>query len=225
MDFTSTVAVVSGANRGLGKHLAAQLIERGAKVYAGARNPDSVDLPGAIALRLDITDPTSVQRASEIATDATLFISNAGIDTRTQLLDGPFENIRREIETHLFGTLTTLRAFAPVIERNGGGNILNVLSVLTWLHPAKHGAYSVAKTAEWAMTDVLREELADKGIGVSALHVGYLDTDMAADIPADQKQDPAAVAKAALDGLAEGANEIIVDEFSRWAKQNLSAAK
>ena len=225
MDFTNTVAVVSGANRGLGRHLAAQLIERGAKVYAGARNPETVDLPGAIPLRLDITDPTSVQRASEVATDATLFISNAGIDTRTQLVDGPFENIRREIETHLFGTLTTLRAFIPVIERNGGGRILNVLSVLSWLHPSKHGAYSVAKTAEWAMTDVLREELADKGIGVSALHVGYLDTDMAADIAADQKQDPAIVAKAALDGLAEGANEIIADEFSRWAKQNLSAAK
>ncbi|HEY4456760.1 MAG TPA: SDR family oxidoreductase [Pseudonocardiaceae bacterium] len=225
MDFTNTVAVVTGANRGLGRQLAAQLIERGAKVYAGARNPASVDLPDAIPLQLDITDPTSVQRASEIATDATLFISNAGIDTRTRIIDGPFENIRREIETHLFGTLTTLRAFVPVIERNGGGQILNVLSVLSWLHPSKHGAYSVAKTAEWAMTDVLREELADKKIGVSALHVGYLDTDMAADIPADQKQDPAAVAKAALDGLAEGSNEIIVDEFSRWAKENLSAAK
>jgi NAD(P)-dependent dehydrogenase (short-subunit alcohol dehydrogenase family) len=225
MDFTNTVAVVSGANRGLGRHLAAQLIERGAKVYAGARNPAKVDLPGAIALELDITDPTSIQRASQIATDANLFISNAGIDTRTSVLNGPFENIRRELETHLFGTLTTLRAFAPVIERNGGGTILNVLSVLSWLHPAKHGAYSVAKAAEWAMTDVLREELADKGIKVAALHVGYLDTDMAADIPAEQKQDPAGVAKITLDGIAAGTTEIIADDFSRWAKQNLSEAK
>ena len=225
MDFTNTVAVVTGANRGLGRHLAAQLIERGAKVYAGARNPASVDLPGAIPLQLDITDPTSVQRASEIATDVNLFISNAGIDTRTGVLDGAFENIRREIETHLFGTLTTLRGFVPAIERNGGGTILNVLSALSWVHPAKHGAYSVAKTAEWAMTDVLREELADKGINVAALHVGYLDTDMAADIPADRKQDPAGVAKAALDGIADGTTEIIVDDFSRWAKQNLAVAK
>lgn len=225
MDFTNTVAVVSGANRGLGRHLAAQLIERGTKVYAGARNPGSVDLPDAIPLQLDITDPTSVQRASEIATDTTLFISNAGIETRTALIDGPFENIRREMETHYFGTLTTLRAFAPVIERNGGGAILNVLSVLSWAHVSKHGAYSAAKAAEWAMTDVLREDLAGKGIGVSALHVGYLDTDMAADIPADQKQDPVIVAKAALDGLAKGANEIIADDFSRSVKESLSSAK
>lgn len=225
MDFTNTVAVISGANRGLGRHLAAQLIERGAKVYAGARNPASVDLPGAIPLGLDITDPTSIQRASEVATDVTLFISNAGIDTRTRLIDGPFENVRRELETHLFGTLTTLRAFAPVIERNGGGRILNVLSVLSWAHVSKHGAYSVAKAAEWAMTDVLREELADKGIGVSALHVGYLDTDMAADVPAEQKQDPAGIAKIALDGLATDTTEIIADEFSRQVKASLSAAK
>ena len=225
MDFTNTVAVVTGANRGLGRHLAAQLIERGAKVYAGARNPAGVDLPGAIPLQLDITDPTSVQRATEIATDVNLFISNAGIDTRTSLIDGPFENIRRELETHLFGTLTTLRGFVPTIERNGGGTILNVLSVLSWVHPARHAAYSVAKAAEWAMTDVLREELADKGITVSGLHVGYLDTDMAADIPAEQKQDPATIAKIALDGIAEGNVEIIADDFSRSVKASLSAAK
>lgn len=225
MDFTNTVAVVTGANRGLGRVLAAQLIERGAKVYAGARNPENVDLPDAIPLQLDITDPTSIQRASQIATDVNLFISNAGIDTHTPLIDGPFDNIRRELETHVFGTLTTLRAFAPVIERNGGGTILNILSVLSWLHVSFHGAYSVGKAAAWAMSDVLREELAPKGIHVAALHVGYIDTDMADWVPAEQKQDPAGVAKAALDGIAAGANEIIVDELSRQIKQGLAAAK
>lgn len=225
MDFTNTVAVVTGANRGLGRQLAAQLIERGAKVYAGARNPEQVDVPGAIALQLDITDPTSVQRASEVAKDVNLFISNAGIDTHTRLIDGPFENIRREMETNVFGTLTALRAFAPVIERNGGGTILNVLSVLSWLHLSAHGAYSVGKAGAWAMSDVLREELQPKGIHVATLHVGYMDTAMNAWVPADQKQDPAGVAKAALDGIADGTTEIIVDDLSKWAKQNLAAAK
>ncbi|HJP78811.1 MAG TPA: SDR family oxidoreductase [Pseudonocardiaceae bacterium] len=226
MDFTNTVAVITGANRGLGRSLAAELIERGAKVYAGARDPRTVDLPGAIPLRLDITDPTSVQRASELATDVNLFISNAGIDTRTRLIDGPFENIRQELETHLFGTLTTLRAFAPAIERNGGGTILNILSVLSWVHPSFHGAYSVGKSAAWAMTDVLREELAPKGIKVAALHVGYMNTDMAQGVPPEApKTDPLDVARAALDGLAEGSNEIIVDEFSKQIKQSLAAAK
>jgi NAD(P)-dependent dehydrogenase (short-subunit alcohol dehydrogenase family) len=183
-------------------------------------------MPGAIPLQLDITDPTSVQRASEVATDVNLFISNAGIDTRTRLIDGPFENIRRELETHFFGTLTTLRAFAPVIERNGGGTILNVLSVLSFVHLSAQGAYSVGKTAAWAMSDVLREELQPRGIHVATLHVGYMDTDMAEWVADDQqKQDPAAVAKAALDGIAEGATEILFDDLSKWAKQHLAEAK
>jgi NAD(P)-dependent dehydrogenase (short-subunit alcohol dehydrogenase family) len=125
----------------------------------------------------------------------------------------------------VFGTLTTLRAFAPVIERNGGGTILNVLSVLSWVHLSIHGAYSVGKTAAWAMSDVLREELRPKGIHVATLHVGYMDTDMNDWVAAEEKQDPAVVAKAALDGIADGATEIIVDDLSKWAKQNLAAAK
>lgn len=217
-------ALVTGANRGLGRQFAAQLIARGAKVYAGARRPESVDLPGAIPLQLDITDPESVRRAAETASDVTVVINNAGVSTRAGLLDGSIEDIRLEMETHYFGTLAVIREFAPVIERNGGGRILNVLSVLSWYHPPTSGAYAAAKAAGWALTDAVRAELAPRGVHVAALHVGYMDTDMVSYIPADQKTDPAIVARQALDGLFAGDTEILGDELTRTVKAHLSAA-
>jgi NAD(P)-dependent dehydrogenase (short-subunit alcohol dehydrogenase family) len=217
------VALVTGANRGLGRQFAAQLLQRGAKVYGGARRPETVDLPGVVPVQLDITDPESVRRAAEVASDVTVLVNNAGVSTRAQLLSGPIEDIRLEMDTHYFGTLNVTRAFAPIIERNGGGAILNVLSVLSWLHVPTSGAYSAAKAAAWAMTDAVRTELAPRGVHVAALHVGYMDTDMVSYIPADQKIDPAVVAKLALDGLFAGEPEILADELSRDAKGQLSS--
>jgi NAD(P)-dependent dehydrogenase (short-subunit alcohol dehydrogenase family) len=224
MDINGSVAVVTGGNRGLGRHFVTQLIERGAKVYAAARNPESVDVPGAVPLRLDITDPKSVAEAARIAADATLLINNAGVSTRSGLLDGDLDQIRLEMETHYFGTLDVTRAFAPIIEANGGGAILNVLSVLSWLHPPTSGAYSAAKAASWAMTDAVRQELAPKGITVTALHVGYMDTDMAAFVAPEDKVDPAMVAASALDATASGAPEILADELTRAVKRELATS-
>ncbi|MCV7254223.1 SDR family oxidoreductase [Mycolicibacterium fluoranthenivorans] len=218
-------ALVTGANRGLGKQLAIELVARGAKVYAAARRPETVDLPGVIPIQLDITDPASVGRAARIAADVTVLVNNAGVSTRANLLTGPIEDVRLEMETHYFGTLNVIRAFAPIIEGNGGGAILNVLSVLSWLHPHTSGAYASAKAAAWALTDAVREELAPRGVSVSALHVGYMDTDMVTYIPADQKTDPAVVARLAVDGLLDGAPEIIADDISRNAKAALSDAR
>jgi NAD(P)-dependent dehydrogenase (short-subunit alcohol dehydrogenase family) len=223
MDLTNSVAVVTGANRGLGRHFAAQLLERGAKVYAGSRNIDAVDLPGAIPLQLDVTDPASVERAAKVAGDATLLINNAGSATGASLIGGDLDLIRLEMETHYFGTLAVTRAFAPIIEANGGGAILNVLSVLSWYHPAQLGGYVAAKAAAWALTNAVREELAPRGIVVSGLHVGYMDTDMAAGVPAEQKIDPAVVAALSLDAIAEGRPEILADDLTRSVKAGLSS--
>ncbi|MCW2520121.1 MAG: short-chain dehydrogenase/reductase, partial [Mycobacterium sp.] len=133
MDISSSTALVTGANRGLGRHFATDLIKRGAKVYAGARNPESVDIEGAIPLAVDITDPASVAAAAEAAGDVTLLINNAGIAADVNLLTGDLDGAHREMETNYFGTLSMVRAFAPVITGNGGGGILNVLSVLSWV--------------------------------------------------------------------------------------------
>ncbi|MEU8228011.1 SDR family oxidoreductase [Actinoplanes sp. NPDC048967] len=224
MQLENSVALVTGANRGLGRHFAAQLVQRGAKVYAAARRPETIDLPGVIRVRLDITDPESVAQAAKIADDATVVVNNAGTSLGVNLLEGDLDAIRLEMETHYFGTLAVTRAFAPVLERNGGGAVLNVLSVLSWLHPGPAGAYSAAKAAEWAQSNALRDLLAPKGITVSALHVGYMDTDMAAFVPADQKIDPAVVATLALDGIAAGKPEILADELSRQVKAGLATA-
>ncbi|MEU8661624.1 SDR family oxidoreductase [Actinoplanes philippinensis] len=223
MELTSAVAVVTGANRGFGRHLAAQLIERGAKVYAAARTPESVDLPGAIPLRLDVTDPRSVAEAAATAADATLLINNAGVGAGGPILDGDLDGIRLDMETNYFGTLLATRAFAPVIEGNGGGAVLNVLSVLSWLHPGGYGSYSAAKAAAWALTNASRDLLAPRGITVTGLHVGYMDTDMAAAIPAGQKSDPAVVAALALDAVARGDAEILGDDLTRGVKAQLSS--
>ncbi|MET9059365.1 SDR family oxidoreductase [Streptomyces antibioticus] len=222
MELDKAVAVVTGANRGLGRHLAAQLAERGAKVYAAARRPETVDLPGVTPLRLDVTDPESIRQAARTASDATLLINNAGISTGATLVDGDPDDVRREMETNFYGPLAATRAFAPVIEGNGGGAILNVLSVLSWLHPAGLGSYAASKAAAWALSGATREELAPRGITVSALHVGYMDTDMAAAVPADQKTPAADVAARALAGIAAGLPEIVADDLTRQVKQSLA---
>jgi NAD(P)-dependent dehydrogenase (short-subunit alcohol dehydrogenase family) len=223
MNLHDSVAVVTGSNRGLGRQFAAQLLERGAKkVYAAARDPETVQIPGVTPLGLDITDPESVARAAGIAGDATLLVNSAGIWTGAGLTDGDLAQIELEIDTNFYGPLRVTRAFAPVLASNGGGAILNVLSVLSWLHVPAFGAYSAAKAAAWAMTDVARQELAPDGIHVAALHVGFMDTDMAADITAP-KSDPAVVAAVALDGIETDLTEIVADDTSRKVKQGLSA--
>ncbi|MFJ4122322.1 SDR family oxidoreductase [[Kitasatospora] papulosa] len=224
MELKNAVAVVTGANRGLGRHLAVQLVGRGAKVYGAVRRPETMDVPGVIPLQLDVLDEVSVQEAARAASDATLLINNAGISTGATLLRGDVAEVRREMETNFFGPLTATRAFAPVIEGNGGGAVLNVLSALSWFHPAALGSYAASKAAAWALTGATRDELAPRGIAVSALHVGYMDTDMAAGVPADQKVAAADVAAQALHGIETGLPEILADETSRYVKQGLSAA-
>jgi len=191
----------------------------------GLDHPETIELSGVEPVQLDITDPTSVRRAADLASDVTVLINNAGTSTRASLLSGTFEDVRLEMETHYFGTLSVIRAFAPIIEGNGGGAILNMLSVLSWLHAPASGAYSAAKAAEWAMTDALRQELAPRGIHVTAVHVGYMDTDMAAFAPADQKTDPAIVAELALDGLLAGEPEVLADDLTRATKAQLSGTQ
>jgi NAD(P)-dependent dehydrogenase (short-subunit alcohol dehydrogenase family) len=222
MQLDGSVAIVTGANRGLGRHLAEQLVARGAKVYAGARNPDSVDLPGVIPVQLDVTDPASVAAAAALATDVTLIINNAGSSTGAGLLSGELDDIRLEMDTHYFGALAMARAFAPALAANGGGGMLNVLSALSWISFPGAGAYCAAKSAEWSLSNALRVELAAQGTTVTALHVGYMDTDMAAGVDAP-KSDPADIARQALDGVAAGDFEVLADDTSRGVKAALSA--
>jgi NAD(P)-dependent dehydrogenase (short-subunit alcohol dehydrogenase family) len=221
MNIAGSTALVTGANRGFGRHLAGELITRGATVYAGARHPDTVNLPGAKPVPLDITDPASVTAAAEVAGDITLLINNAGSSTRSDLLAGDLGKIRLEMDTHFFGTLSVIRAFAPRISANGGGAILNVLSALSWISYPSIGAYCAAKSAEWSMTNALRSQLAEQNIRVAGLHVGYMDTDMTASVTAP-KSDPADIAKIAIDGIERDLYEIVADEVSHRVQAGLA---
>jgi NAD(P)-dependent dehydrogenase (short-subunit alcohol dehydrogenase family) len=214
-------ALVTGANRGLGRHLAQQLRDRGATVYAAARNPDSVDLDGVTPVALDVTDPESVAAAAIATHGISILVNNAGSSTGASLLTGNLADIRLEIDTHFFGTLAVTRAFAPQLAEHDESYVLNILSVLSWLSLPGSGAYSAAKAAAWSLTNALRQELAPQGTRVAALHVGYMDTDMTRGLDA-AKADPAGIALIAVDGIEAGQTEIVADDISRTVLGGLS---
>ncbi|MDX2707010.1 SDR family oxidoreductase [Streptomyces sp. PA03-6a] len=216
----STV-LVTGGSRGLGRALVESLYDRGAKkVYATARDPRTVTHPGAVALPLEVTDPASVAAAAGQAQDVTILINNAGAAVAASFLASSVDDVRREFDTNFYGPLLMTRAFAPVIEANGGGHLLNVHSVLSWV--ALSGSYSASKAALWSQTNSLRLELQPRGITVTGLHVGYVDTDMAAHVDAP-KTSPSSVAEQALDGIEADAYEVLADELSRQVKAGLAA--
>ncbi|MEV6055186.1 SDR family oxidoreductase [Streptomyces sp. NPDC052107] len=215
------VVLVTGGSRGLGKALVEELYARGAaKVYATARDPRTVTHPDAVPLALEVTDPASVEAAAAQAQDVTILINNAGVSLGARsFLDAPVDDVRREFEINFYGPLLVTRAFVPVIERNGGGHLLNVHSLLSWLGVA--GSYSATKAALWSQTNSLRLELRSHGIGVTGLHVGYIDTDMTSNIDAP-KSTAGDIAALALDGIETGAYEVLADDRTRDVKAALS---
>jgi NAD(P)-dependent dehydrogenase (short-subunit alcohol dehydrogenase family) len=222
MTLTGSVALVTGGNRGLGDKFVRALLEAGAsKVYAAARNPRTVTAEGAIPIALDVTDHASVLAAAEQAPDVNLLINNAGSSTGAGVLGGDLADFQLEFNTHVLGTLDVTRAFAPILARNGGGSVLNVLSVLSWVSFPGDAAYCAAKAAAWSITNSLRVQLAEQNTQVTALHVGYMDTDMVAALEVP-KADPASIARIALEGVEKGLFEVVADDISTQVHDGLS---
>ncbi|OPG01219.1 SDR family oxidoreductase [Microbispora sp. GKU 823] len=219
MNIHGATALVTGANRGIGRHLAAQLVERGAKVYATARRPESIDLDGVEVLALDISDSDSVVAAARVAGDVNLLVNNAGIGGGALL--GDLQAVRAALDVNFWGTLSMARAFAPVLAANGGGAIVNMASSASWFVFPGSSAYAVSKAAVWSMSKALRQELAGQGTLVTSVHLAMADTDMTKgyDMP---KMDPADVARITLDGVEAEAPEVIADEFTEMVKASLS---
>jgi NAD(P)-dependent dehydrogenase (short-subunit alcohol dehydrogenase family) len=226
MKIDNAVALVTGANRGIGLAFTRALLARGAlKVYAAARDPASVTLPGVEPIRLDVTKADEVAAAAARAGDVTLLINNAGIGQPDRFLGPDSEaNARRHLETNYFGVLRTTQAFAPVLAANGGGALLNVLSIASWINGGQLATYAASKSAAWSLTNALRHELAGQRTQVLALHMAFVDTDLVRTIDAP-KTSPDEIVARALDALEAGLDEVLADERTRMIKQGLTAAR
>ncbi|WP_277209155.1 SDR family oxidoreductase [Isoptericola croceus] len=224
MDVTGQIALVTGANRGIGRQFVLELLDRGAsRVYATARRPESLDFDDSrvVPLRIDLLDHESVAQAAAVAQDVTLLVNNAGIATGASLVTGDRAEVRREMDTHFWGTLDMIRAFHPVLATNGGGAIVNILSALSWFVAPGTGSYAAAKAAEWNMTNGVRLELAAHGTLVQGVLLGAADTDIAAGYDGP-KIDAREVPRRSLDGLATGSIEVVVDDWTAMVKASLA---
>jgi NAD(P)-dependent dehydrogenase (short-subunit alcohol dehydrogenase family) len=224
MKIHNATVLVTGANRGLGMAFAREALARGArKVYAGMRDPSKLTLAGVEALRLDVTRPEDVAAAARRCTDVTLLINNAGIATFGGFLSADsIESARAHLETNFFGPLRLSQAFAPVLDAHGGGAILNVLSVASWINAPMLAMYGASKSAAWALTNGLRHELRAQGTQVLGMHVGFVDTDLTRDIDLP-KSSPEVIVRRTFDALEAGAEEVLADDRARQIKQGLSA--
>lgn len=205
------VVLVTGANGGLGTQFVHQALDRGArKVYATARAPMEWGDPRVVPLALDVTDHDSLAAVAAVATDVTVVVNNAGAaNGATVMQDSPA--LRELFDVNFFGPLAVAHALAPALAANGGGALLNVLSVLSWLGTGD--GYSATKAALWSATNTQRLALAQNGTLVTALHLGYTDTPMTAGLDV-AKNDPADIVARAYDGVAAGAHEVLADEVS-----------
>lgn len=223
MQLDNATVFITGANRGIGLAFAREALARGArKVYAGARDPASVTLPGVEAIRLDVTNPADVAAAAQRCGDVTLLVNNAGVATFGGFLDSSIEAVRAQFDTNVIGPMLVARAFAPVLAANGGGAILNVLSVASWISSPQLAVYGATKSAAWSLTNGLRHELRAQGTQVLGLHMGFVDTDLTRGIDSP-KSTPEAIVRQAFDALQAGADEVLADEITRQVKQGLSA--
>jgi NAD(P)-dependent dehydrogenase (short-subunit alcohol dehydrogenase family) len=220
VNIKGSTVVVTGGQRGLGKAIVDELLRRGAaKVYATARSPKPSDGPRVVSVALDVTKPDSVAALAATATDADIVINNAGIIGAHNLLSSDIEEVRAVFETNYFGALRIARAFAPILADNGGGALVDIASILSWV--AGFGGYGDSKAALWSATNSLRIELEKQGTLVTSVHLSFTETDMtsAFDVP---KNDPRQVARQIADGIERGDVEVLADDDTRYTKAALS---
>lgn len=229
MEIEGCVALVTGANRGIGLGFVRQLIRRGARrVYVASRTLADAEAVAAeapsqlVAIELDVTKPHQVARAGLTCADVTLLINNAGAFSMHTLLEAPdLEACRQEMEVNYFGMLAMCRAFAPVLKQNGGGAIANVLSAGAIRAVPDMGGYGPSKFAARAAGNCLRAELAPQGTTLTALIVGSVDTRMAAHIKAP-KSSPDDIAASSLAAIEQGIEEHDTDPGAIAARAHLA---
>jgi NAD(P)-dependent dehydrogenase (short-subunit alcohol dehydrogenase family) len=224
MDINGAVALVTGGNRGLGKALVQALLAAGAKkVYVGTRHLIETTDPRLQPIKLDITNAQDVAAAAQTCQDITILVNNAGVAAFTSFLGASsMDEARWEMETNYFGTLAMVRAFAPNLKRNGGGTLVNMLSVLSWFTSPPPSTYSASKHAELSLTEGLRFDLRSQGTRVIAVHAGYIDTDMTAHLDSP-KSSAEKVAASIIEGIRNDQEEVLADQASHEIKAVLAS--
>ena len=221
MKIEGAAALVTGANRGLGAAIAQALLDSGATVYGAARDPGSITDDRLIPVRLDVTNDDQISDAARRCDEVSIVVNNAGIlRSSASLADGAVEAARAEMETNFFGSMRMARAFAPILRENGGGALVNVLSVLSFISMPQGATYSASKSAAWSLTNALRIELRRQGTLVVAVHAGFIDTEMAAGV-SGEKVSPESVAKQIVTAVASDAEEVLADATSEMVKATL----
>lgn len=222
MNVKGATALVTGANRGLGAAIAQALVDSGAKVYGGARDRTTITNPKVIPVLLDVNSDDDILAAARSCGDVSILVNNAGIGRgSTSLAVDAADAARAEMETNYFGPMRMSQAFAPVLRRNGGGALVNVLSVLSFIAMPQAATYSASKAAAWSLTNALRMELRRQRTLVVAVHAGFIDTDMAAGIDAE-KVSPESVAAQIVAAIGADAEEVLADPTSVMVKAALA---
>jgi NAD(P)-dependent dehydrogenase (short-subunit alcohol dehydrogenase family) len=221
MNIEGAAALVTGANRGLGAAIAQALVDAGAKVYGAARDNTTITNQDVIPVLLDVTNPDDIASAARTCRDVTIVVNNAGIGRgSSSLASGAVDAARAELETNFFGSMQVAQAFAPVLRDNGGGALVNVLSVLSFISVPQAATYSASKAAAWSLTNALRMELRRQGTLVVAVHAGFIDTDMAAAV-SSEKVSPESVAQQIVAAVGQDAEEVLADPTSQMVKAAL----
>ena len=225
MKIQGSVALVTGANRGLGAAFTRALLAAGAaKVYAAAREASTVTGSGVVPVRLDVTRTDQVEALARELGDVSLLVNNAGIGgSGAVLAPSSIDMLRQQFETNAVGPLRMAQAFAPILAASGRSAMINVISALSWATlPGITGSYSASKAAAWALSNAMRQELSAQGTEVLSLHVAFMDTDMARGVPGP-KASPDEVARMALAALEAGHSELLADEVTRSVHAGLTA--
>ena len=221
LQISQSIALVTGANRGIGRAFVEALHQAGAKkIYATARNIDSlqeivaIDPNRIIPLNLDVTDPAQIEAVANQAVDVNLLINNAGVVSSGGLFtDVTVNNARSEMDVNYFGTLNMTRAFAPILKQNGGGAIANLASLSSYVNVPVFATYSASKAAVHSLTQAARAELASQNTLVIGLYPGPVETRMTTDLPLD-KISTSQVADTLLAAIEQGTEDIYPDPLA-----------
>jgi len=225
MKVQGSIALVTGANRGLGASFARELLAAGAaKVYAAARDPSTITEPGVVPVRLDVTRPDQIEALVRELGDVNLLVNNAGIGGSGPVLaPESIDLLHQQFETNAVGPLRMTQAFAPLLAAHSSSAVINVISVLSWATlPGVTGSYSASKAAAWALSNAMRQELKAQGTEVLSLHVGFMDTDMTRGVPGD-KASPDEIARMTIAALEAGQSELLADDVTRSVHAGLTS--